>query len=603
MKLGTVLNLLNQNEKSRFVNILTSQILDSNELLTKKTDTEAFVETFNNPEIRKKYKEVIRKALRDDIKLDIAADIFMADGKGFMSRDDLSQDYSKKIKELNESSKELLAYKNDEKNVNDPRLRDYNIYAECLKTAVKNDEERQAEGQISFDELTVLDTLRHALGLSDIESRILWMEYSKEKVEISVDELIASLVSKGICFYKKSSMMIYIPDEFVRILRELRGLRLPFKYQRRIYNALNERMLNIIIKKYRIRLSKITSPIQRKDKINAILNQYIDIKQVLSEDIFLDTDGVKERKDKLADIIENRLKIQLEKQGRNISEKIDYLIDFYMKDELEGASSLSKDGYNRLLGDLIKCGYEPQIREELSLHKGIKNIDAQTLLDLLIKPRDILYLFSQVELESFSSRMQFKVSKKDPINSILAAYMNAEDKLIENYTFLAANNVNALNDAGAGVASAEIGVTFEKITKIILTRLGVPIDEEIRNVTSENPDIVLKYPEGIFICECKSSRKQYAKFSSVTRQIGAYIKAYQKKGYPVLGSILISDSFSSDFIQDCQMFTDFILCLIKAEDLKYLYDEMRDQIIQFPYTRFLNMGMLDPEVTLKALKR
>lgn len=46
MKLGVVLDLLNQNEKSRFVNILTSQILESNEQLTKKTDTAAFVETF-----------------------------------------------------------------------------------------------------------------------------------------------------------------------------------------------------------------------------------------------------------------------------------------------------------------------------------------------------------------------------------------------------------------------------------------------------------------------------------------------------------------------------------------------------------------------------
>lgn len=127
MKLGVVLDLLNQNEKSRFVNILTSQILESNEQLTKKTDTAAFVETFYTDEIRQRYKEVIRKALRDDIRVDIAADIFMTDGKGFMSRDGLAQDYKRKEGELNESKSEFLAYMNDEKNANNPRLRDFKI--------------------------------------------------------------------------------------------------------------------------------------------------------------------------------------------------------------------------------------------------------------------------------------------------------------------------------------------------------------------------------------------------------------------------------------------------------------------------------------------
>lgn len=603
MKLGVVLDLLNQNEKSRFVNILTSQILDTNEQLTKKTDTEAFVETFKTEEIRTRYKEIIRKALRDDLRLDIAADIFMKDGNGFMSRDSLALEYNKKQEELNESKSAFLEYMDDEKNAHDSRLRDYKIYAACLKTAAINDEERQAEGQISFDELTVLETLKHSLGLSDIESRILWAEHSKVNISTSVDDLISNLVTKGICFYKRSSMMIYIPDEFVCIIRELRGLKLPFKYQRRIYNALDERTLNGIIKKYRIRIAKASAPIQRKDKINAILNQYIDIKQVLSEDIYSDSDGVKERKEKLTDIIENRLKIKLERQGRNLSERIDNLIEYYVKDEFVGVSALSKDGYNRLLADLCKCGYENLVREELSLHKEI-NIDAQTMLDLMIKPHDVLYLLSQDELEDFCASMQFRVSRRDMINSIFAAYMNAEDKLIENYTLLAANNIIALNEAGSGVASAQIGVTFEKITKLILSRLLVPINEELRSVVaSEKPDIILEFKEGIYIGECKSSRNQYAKFASVTRQIGSYVKAYQKKGYVVLGTILFSDSFTDDFIQDSKAFMDYSLCLVKAEELKHLYDEMRDQVSQFPFLLFQNRGMLDVDVALKALKR
>ncbi len=85
---------------------------------------------------------------------------------------------------------------------------------------------------------------------------------------------------------------------------------------------MDERILNRIIKKYRIRLDRTQVPIQKKDKIKAILNQYIDIRQVLLEDLYADNDGIKERKEKLSDFIDNRLKIQLEKQGRNLSEKL-----------------------------------------------------------------------------------------------------------------------------------------------------------------------------------------------------------------------------------------------------------------------------------------
>lgn len=603
MKLGAVLDLLNQNEKSRFVNILTTQILETDEQLTKKTDTQAFVETFNNPKIQEGYTEVIRRAIRDDIRIDIAADIFMADGNGFMSRDSLALEYNKRQEEVCKAQKDILSFINDPNNIADPRVRDYRIFATCLKTAVDNDLEHQAKGQISFDELTVLDTLRHVLGLSDIEARALWMEYSKEAIALPVDDLITLLVTKGIAFYRKASMMIYIPDEFVLILRNLRGLKLPFKYQRRIYNALDERMLNGIIKKYRIPIDKAHSTLSRKGKINLILDQYIDIKQVLTNDIFSEADGAKERKEKLSDIIGNRLKIQLEKQGRNIEERVDYLIDYYRKDELDGFGSLSKDGYKKLIGDLVQCGYEDEIRKAFSLHKEI-TLDATTLIELLIKPRDILYLLSQEELETFSTTMHFKVIKKDIINSILSTYVDAEDTLVENYPLLAANNILALNEAGVGVPSAEIGVTFERITKLLLTRLGITVNDEIRNeASSEKPDIIMEFPEGILIGECKSSRKKYTKFASVTRQIGSYLKFYKKKGYSVLGSVLFADDFSEDFISDTLLFMDYSLCLVKAEALKQMYDETKDLAVTFPYLALQTRGVLDANLTIKALKK
>ncbi len=48
-------------------------------------------------------------------------------------------------------------------------------------------------------------------------------------------------------------------------------------------------------------------------------------------------------------------------------------------------------------------------------------------------------------------------------------------------------------------------------------------------------------------------------------------------------------------------FIDFSLCLVKAEDLKRLYDEKRGQIKDFPYLLFQNRGLLDLNQTIKLL--
>jgi hypothetical protein len=113
----------------------------------------------------------------------------------------------------------------------------------------------------------------------------------------------------------------------------------------------------------------------------------------------------------------------------------------------------------------------------------------------------------------------------------------------------------------------------------------------------------LKFDRGIFIGECKSSRKPFSKFALVTRQIGSYIKAYEKKGYTVLGALLFSDVFTDDFVQNTLGFFDYNLCLVKAEDLKTLYDEFRDQDTSFPAGAFTNQGLFDINRTIKALKR
>jgi hypothetical protein len=71
-------------------------------------------------------------------------------------------------------------------------------------------------------------------------------------------------------------------------------------------------------------------------------------------------------------------------------------------------------------------------------------------------------------------------------------------------TFYCTNNILALNEVGSVFISDEIGVTFEKITKTILFRLGVNINEDLGCCwiceTRHHPN----FSRGIIIGECKS---------------------------------------------------------------------------------------------------
>jgi 3-isopropylmalate dehydratase small subunit len=107
----------------------------------------------------------------------------------------------------------------------------------------------------------------------------------------------------------------------------------------------------------------------------------------------------------------------------------------------------------------------------------------------------------------------------------------------------------------------------------------------------------------IIIIECKSSKKEYSKFTSVIRQVKSYAQIYSRNGFKIKGIIIVSSCFTDDFIHECNTFYDLKVTLIEAQTLVNIYEEFKQSKLNvFPVTLFRH-GLLQEEVIVKALKK
>jgi len=95
-----------------------------------------------------------------------------------------------------------------------------------------------------------------------------------------IDESIKKLRDNGISFFKKSWQNIYIPDEIINMLREIKGINLAEKYARRIVKCLDDRQINKIKRNHGIK------EIERYEKIESIIKKGVSIRKILSDEIF-----------------------------------------------------------------------------------------------------------------------------------------------------------------------------------------------------------------------------------------------------------------------------------------------------------------------------
>ncbi|AWH83717.1 hypothetical protein HYN59_00675 [Flavobacterium album] len=613
MKLEKILNNINSFEKNSFLKIIDNLISakpknikliesilsDSNKDL-KTVDNINIVNVFHL--LEDEFTEYIKdEFLKTSSQLDILIDIISRDGSCIIRQDWFSRLYEKELASLKTKLKafeEDIA--NDKSEISDERKRDYNIYLSCVRTAYYNDENNNQEKKITSDEHSILLTLSNCLSLSQEEVKLInYLILPVKKLEI--EAVINELKAIGIVFYSKKNNTIYVADEIVRILRKIRGKEVSDKFFRRVLLQFREPQINLICRKH-----NIDRKLPLENKIAEIINAGISFKQILIDDIHKDGTNLTEKKKFLNDFCEKNLMINSLK-GTIIEEKIDNLIKHFEDIEKDDKIGMSHDGFEKML---IQLGeFAPHINQLLKSKFELQDenvLRSNFLLDYNIKPRDILELVPDKELEEFSKTKEIK-TRGDLIANILDAYKDSENLFLENYENIGFRNLLALKESGIIVKEADLGIKFEDLTKKILAELGFKIDEDLRkklNTSKDQIDILINLDNNdLIIVECKTIKESnYNKFSSVSRQLKSYDAIARKNGYKVVKSLLIAPEFSDDFIKDCGLEYDLNLSLITAGSLmKILIGFRNSKLKVFPHNLLMRDVVIKEDLVLKAI--
>jgi len=617
MKLEKILDKLNSFEKNPFLKVIDSiisktpkntkeveKILSGTNKELKDIDNLNIAKVFNL--IEDEFAEFVKaEFVNTASQLDILIDIAIRDGNCIMKEDWFSGLYEKEINKINIKLKEFNSIIENNKSELDPqRKRDYNIYKACIKTAYTNDLENNQEPKITNDELSMLLTLAKKLELSQEEVKLInYLIIPINKIEI--DTLINYLKNIGVILSSRKNRMVYVADEIVRILRKVRKKEVADKFFRRTLRLLREAQINLICKKY-----NISRKLPIKDKINLIINGGVSFKNVLTNDIFKEGTKVTEKKIFINDLCDKELKISPSLKGVTLEDKISNLIKYFENIEKDEKVGISIDGYEKLLMELSKNlqKLSNQVKSEFELQeeKVLKN---SYLLDFNIKPRDILEIISEKELEEFCKFKGIK-TRGDIIRNILDAYKDSENIYIENYANIGYRDLKALKENGIIIKESELGIKFEDLTKTIFEKLGFNVDEKLRkklNTKKDKIDIVLNLENNnLIIIECKTIKESgYNKYSSVSRQLKAYLNLVKVNGFSVIKSLLIAPEFSDEFVNDCELEYELNLSLLTASSLVKILEGVKNskENKNFSYKLLMRDVLINEDRILKAISK
>lgn len=617
MKLEQILEKLNTIEKTSFSKIIDSiltsrpkNIRDVDKILSnysdknlRSLDSHLFSKVFEL--ITDEYRECLKELIGSSVsQLDILIDILIKDGNCIMSREWLGDLYQKEIKKLkNKIGKLEGTISGKDISEVDHRTRDFIIYRKCVQTAYQNDILNNQDAKITTDEKSILNTLALNFELSQEEVKLL--NYSVlPVVKLSIDEIIELLKNAGIILYSRKNLEVYIPDEFIRLLRVYRNKEVADKYLRRILRLLKDSEINLIAKHH-----DLDRKMCRREKIKSIINDGIGIRNILKFDIHKQGTTLTDKKKRVNDIVDKGLSLNHLK-GTTIDAKIDNLIKYFNEIEKDEKVGISIEGYKKLLLDLQAI--LPKSRQFVQKEFEIQTddvMDATLLLEYNLKPRDILEIIDDSDLKGFCEANSIS-TRGNEIMNILGSYKDSQNIELENYTDIAFRNVNALKENGIRVKESDLGLKFEELTRMILDDLGLNVDEKLRKSISSSKDkidILLTINEKeVILIECKSVKETgYNKFSSVSRQIKSYKDLLEKNGYRVIKSLLIAPEFTDDFVNDVEMDYDLNLSLIEASTLLGIARSFKEikKLKEFPYMLLMKDVLIHEERILKALNK
>lgn len=614
MKLEKILDKLGSIEKNSFIKIIDNiisknptnakeidKILSSSDKGLKSVDNQNISRIFNltSSEFRS-YIECEFQEITSQ--LDILIDIIIRDGNCIMKQDWLSRLYETEIKNLKGRIKVLNADFEDEKSdLSSARKRDYRIYKSCLQTAYQNDIENNRDAKITSDELSIILTLGKQLGLSQEEVKLI--NYSIIPIKkLDIQEVIKSLKNIGVIFYSNKENTIYVADEMVRLLRNIRKKEVATKFYRRTLKLLREPIINQIARNH-----NIDRKLSSAQKIEEIIKEGISFTNLLSEDIYKPGSTLTEKKKTLNELCEKGLNIENLK-GSVLEDKIGSLIQHFENVERDEKVGISLDGFDKMLVELNQSlpKLNKEIRTQFELQEEFV-LKGDYLLDYNIKPRDILDLVTKSDLTKFIKDNGIK-QRGDDILNILEHYKDVENLYLENYSNVAFRDLNVLKENGITVKESELGLKFEELTKVIFKGLGFDVDEALKskiNTQKDMIDILLNLGnDEIIIVECKTSKERgYNKFSTVSRQLKSYQKLALKNNLRIVKILLVAPEFSDDFVTDCEMDTEMNLSLLTASTLSNILESFKESnYTEFPHVLFRDI-VINEERILKALSK
>lgn len=614
MKLEKILDKLGSIEKNSFIKVINNIIDDKpknikeiDKILSSSDRGLKSIDSQNTSKIFSLVKDEVLEYLKQEFQdtssqLDILIDIIIRDGNCIMKQDWFSRLYENEIKNIRAKIKNLKSdLENDKSDLSFQRKRDYKIYKSCLNTAYFNDKANNRDEKVTDDELSIMITLANELGLSQEEVKLI--NYSIIPIKrLDIIDVINNLKNIGVIFYSKKENTIYVADEMIRLLRKLRQKEVADKFLRRTLNLLKISTINQVCK-----IHNIDRKLNHPEKIEEMIKEGISFSNLLKNDIHKEGISLTEKKKATVDLLEKGLNIKKLK-GSTLDDKIDSLIQHFDTIEKDENVAISIDGYEKMLTELNETlpKLNRQLKNQFELQEDFV-LKADFLLDFNIKPRDILDLLKKDDLSKFIKSNGIK-QRGDDILNILDHYKDAENLYLENYENIAFRNLNQLKDNGIIVKESELGIKFEELTKLIFSKIGFDVNEDLKNkinTSKDKIDIILSLDnDDIIIVECKTIKeKGYNKFSSVSRQLKAYQNLAQKNDLRIAKILLVAPDFSHDFVADCEVVMDMNLSLLKASSLSKIFEEFKNSNLEkFPHILFRDL-VIDEDRIIRALKK
>lgn len=587
MKLERILERLNSLEKGQFIKIVNNlsseeknnprleAILSQADSNLKNADAIQLTQAFDA--LSERYVSfVMEDYSKVSSQLDILLNIITRDGNCIMRLDWFAKLYEEEIKKQKKAIEAFKADVNADKPSMDPlRVRDYKTFAACLKTAYFNDTASNFSPKITSDEQSILDSLANALELSLDERTMIKYSVLGIKKAPNIEDVVAELKDKGLIFLSKKNNVIYVADEVITLARRIRGREIADKYFRRVLLQFKEPQINLICRKHGIDVK-----LAYNEKLESIIASGVSFSDVLKEDIYKGDVKLVDKKKILSELCDEKLAISPTIKGSTLDDKVNNLIAYFAKLYGDEKIGISTGGYERLLLDIaanIK-GAEKTVRESYQLQEE-DVMHGEFLTDFNIMPRDVLELFPAESLSALCEAKEIK-TRGNIVENILAAYKDTEDLLVENYEAIGFRDINSLKENGIILSEAELGSTFEDVTKYIFGKLGLDVDEKLRkklNTDKDKMDILLRTGEkSVILVECKTVKENgYNKFSSISRQVKAYKNLLERNDFTVDRIFIVAPDFSDDFVADCGDDFSLPITLLKATSLAAIHNTVK----------------------------